>query len=362
MKTRILCGCILGGLLAMNASAYGPDGHKLVGNIADKLLDGKPAAAKIDTLLDGMTLGEAALLPDEIKGWDKINPEEPDAFHLDKHPEIEAQLIAYWEANSEPGASGQPLHREFHYTDVPVKDVEKYDAGDTGRSGIDLVQTIKYCIKVLEGKTSDKNSRKITKPVAVILLAHFVGDIHQPLHVGAEYFNAKGVPVNPDTGQQGNPDRGGNSLSIEINGVNSGTGRYAKNLHGFWDGDAVVEALKQVKHEINPGGGRTKSEAVVQYFVSHEPTWKLDPSVKIEDWSEAWANEIQPVAREAHQRLEFIGMHPSTSKGETVEKGTAKEKDMPDHVAYLEWAGKTVKDEIDKAGWRLAATLEQSLK
>lgn len=31
-----------------------------------------------------------------------------------------------------------------------------------------------------------------------MLIAHFVGDLHQPLHVGAVYLHANGVVVDPD--------------------------------------------------------------------------------------------------------------------------------------------------------------------
>ena len=56
----------------------------------------------------------------------------------------------------------------------------------------DIVHMMRYCIAVLKGEEPENNPRGITKPIAIILLAHFVGDIHQPLHVGAEYFDAHG--------------------------------------------------------------------------------------------------------------------------------------------------------------------------
>ncbi len=48
---------------------------------------------------------------------------------------------------------------------------------------------INYCIRVLQEPIEKTNTFAITKPVAIILLAHYVGDIRQPLHVGAEYFD-----------------------------------------------------------------------------------------------------------------------------------------------------------------------------
>jgi hypothetical protein len=52
--------------------------------------------------------------------------------------------------------------------------------------------------RCVAGANPEQNERKITKPVALILLAHYVADIHQPLHVGAAYFDAQGRATDPD--------------------------------------------------------------------------------------------------------------------------------------------------------------------
>jgi hypothetical protein len=82
MKTTNLLITLATALFCLNSQAYGPAGHKLIGNIAQQLLTGKPAEPQVQALLDGMTLGEAALLGDEIKGWDQTPPREADAFHI----------------------------------------------------------------------------------------------------------------------------------------------------------------------------------------------------------------------------------------------------------------------------------------
>jgi hypothetical protein len=79
-----------------------------------------------------------------------------------------------------------------------VLDAEKYGDGKIGRGNWDVVHTTPYCIGVLHGEITEDNPRKITRTIAVILLAHCVGDIHQPLHVGAEYFNETGEPIDPE--------------------------------------------------------------------------------------------------------------------------------------------------------------------
>ena len=66
-------------LLALHAStlAYGPLGHEIVGAIADERLANSPTAAKVRALLDGLTLEKAAVIADEIKGWDKKGVDDP---------------------------------------------------------------------------------------------------------------------------------------------------------------------------------------------------------------------------------------------------------------------------------------------
>jgi hypothetical protein len=60
-------------IVALRAStfAYGPVGHEIVGAIADERLAHTAEAAKVNALLDGLTLEKAAVIADEIKGWDK---------------------------------------------------------------------------------------------------------------------------------------------------------------------------------------------------------------------------------------------------------------------------------------------------
>jgi hypothetical protein len=45
-----------------------------------------------------------------------------------------------------------------------------------------------------------------------------------------------------------------------------------------------------------------------------------------------------------------------------VEEGVAEEKPSDDHTRYSEWAAKTVREELHKAGWRLADLLQKIVK
>src|SRR5947208_16680231 len=76
--------------------AYGPLGHQIVGAIADERLANTPTAAKVDALLDGLRLEKAALIADEIKGWDKKGVDDPRSSDYSAHCNIDNQSSDFW--------------------------------------------------------------------------------------------------------------------------------------------------------------------------------------------------------------------------------------------------------------------------
>jgi hypothetical protein len=332
---RIIVGLLIICLLSVNGFAYGPRGHQLVGAIADKrLAQDQAAARKVRRLLDGMTLQRAATLPDEIKSW-KCGREPFGANRINR------ELQAFVNANCD----GEPNHNEFHYTDVPVFGDEDYDGGEVGRGEFDIVKMIPFCIRVLKGELPETNERAITKSVAVILLTHYLGDIHQPLHVGAEFFDSSGKPFEPTTANHGFADQGGNKLTLFtfVDGELVSAGKF----HGYWDSQTVENAF-----------GKQQNATVARRLGSREPeNWELSGDVKT--WAEQLANDILPVAREAHERLRFKQIRFQTNKPE-ISSGRAEEKPHGSgEKFYALWAADVVKDEIHKGGWRLAALLEK---
>jgi hypothetical protein len=332
----IVVGFLIVCLLSVNGYAYGPRGHQLVGAIADKrLAKNQIVANKVKSLLDGMTLQRASTLPDEIKGW-----------QCGKQPtgtnRINRELQAFVNAN----CSGHPTHHEFHYTDVPVFGNEDYDDGKIGRGEFDIVQMIPFCIRVLKGEVPETNERAITKSIAVILLTHYLGDIHQPLHVGAEFFNNNGKPFQPTPTNKGFEDQGGNKLTLFtfFNGQLTTAGKF----HGYWDSQTVENAF-----------GSMADSKVAKQLASKEPAdWELTGDVA--SWAEQLANDILPLAREAHERLKFEKIIFKTGEKE-IRSGNAKERTQPGGTFYALWAADVVKQEIHKGGWRLAALLEQTV-
>jgi hypothetical protein len=96
-------------------------------------------------------------------------------------------------------------------------------------------------------------------------------------------------------------------------------------------------------------------------MASKEPKdWRLPAGLEIRRSGEAWADEILPIAREAHERLAFKNIRALQQEDRTIATGEATEKQASLH--YKDWAAKIVRQELHKAGWRLADLLTQSLK
>jgi len=331
-------------LFGVNASAYGARGHRMVGAIADnRLAKDKPVRDEVRTLLDGLTLAQVASLPDSIKDWDACG-KTPKNDPVVNKPRINAELRAFLNANL---CDSNPTHNEFHYVNIPIVGNELYADGQIGRRKFDIVQMITFCIRVLRGEVPETNERAITKAVAVILLTHYVGDIHQPLHVGAQFFNSDGNPFEPSPANRGFEDQGGNKLTLFtfVKGKLADTG----NLHTYWDTVTVDKAF-----------GAMVDASVAQSLANKVPAnWKLDGDA--ETWAEQMANRIMPVSREAHGRLTFRGIQTEPGKRDIL-GGRAEEKKIPGGQSYAMWAASTVKEQIHKGGWRLAALLEAVLK
>ena len=146
-----------------------------------------------------------------------------------------------------------------------------------------------------------------------------MGDIHQPLHVGAEFFDSNGKPFEPTPQNVGFADQGGNKLTLFtfVNGQRKSAGKF----HGYWDSQTVENAF-----------GTQPDAKVAQRLGSKEPEdWELSGGV--ETWAEQLANDILPTAREAHERLQYKNIQfqsgkPEISSGRAEERAHARRRDV----------------------------------
>lgn len=154
-----------------NEEVWGQTGHRVVGQIAEAYLS-KKAKKEIDRLLEGHSLAFASTIADEIKSdraYDSFSP--------------------------------------WHYVNYEMGG--HYNPSNADERG-DIVYGIQKSIEVLESKdASDADKRFYLK-----LLIHFIGDLHQPLHVGRA------------------EDQGGNRIQVNWFSRTS-------NLHRVWDSDLI---------------------------------------------------------------------------------------------------------------------------
>jgi hypothetical protein len=104
-------------------------------------------------------------------------------------------------------------------------------------------------------------------------------------------------------------------------------------------------------------------QQLVHEMATHEPrNWQMPSNASIDSYAEIWADEILPIAREAHARLEFRNVKPLVDGDRVVAMGEAIEKPTSGQTLYRMWATGIVRDGLHKAGWRLADLLEKILE
>ena len=173
MKKLALIAALAGAFAANNALAWGNNGHRIVGAIADNLIKGSNAEKQVAALLQpGESLEKVANWADCVKG----------TFCGPQTQEMNDYVAAH------------PKHTEYHYTDVPFQ-LTEYHLHGVGTAEHDIVQTLQQCIATLQGKGDGKFSPR----QALLILTHLAGDIHQPLHVGAAFVDKDGKFVVPKT-------------------------------------------------------------------------------------------------------------------------------------------------------------------
>lgn len=167
----LLLSVVLYAKTPFNSNEWGATGHRVVGEIAAQYIS-KKTEKRINNLLKGVSLAYASNFADDIKSDQRYKNLDP-----------------------------------WHYANVESN--SNYNESLKNPKG-DIVQAINTCIAVLR----DSKQSKEEKIFHLKLLIHFVGDIHQPMHLGQ-----------PE-------DKGGNDIKIKWFGRNS-------NLHRLWDSDII---------------------------------------------------------------------------------------------------------------------------
>lgn len=338
----LLCGA----LASVNALALGDDGHKTVGAIADRLLIGTNAETRVKALLlPGESLQSVSIWADCVKG-SYCGPQTP-------------EMIAYGIQN--------PAHATYHYTNLPVQNTA-YAFDAVGTTEHDIVHTLKQCIAVLQGNDTDaSNPQHFTPRQALLLIAHLVGDIHQPLHVGAAYIDKDMQFVTPTNKQQVDGInifdlQGGNNLLVEDK--NTWTARdldafkrdeeqakeqpkrQGKPLHTYWDVTVVENLMRNLK---------VKSVTeITDKIIQDKPAVNLNAG-NASAWPELWANDSLALAKFAYADVVATDKIKITSR-----KGIeypAWYLRLPSN--YIEKSTEITRTQIANAGYHLAALLSK---
>ena len=181
------------GLLAMSPHAFGwgKEGHRLVAHLAMQHLNGKAKAGVAQLLAQGETLESIASWADDIRN--------------------QRRETSTW-----------------HYINIPIATVP----GDW-KPFCPATGCVLGVIPEMIAKVKDTNLTTAQRGEALKFLVHFIGDMHQPLHVGD------------------NGDRGVNDVQVVF--LNRPT-----NLHSLWDTPILATAEErdtQLKAKLEKKAG-----------------------------------------------------------------------------------------------------------
>lgn len=236
--------------------AWGPTGHRVVGEVATQHIK-KNTKRKIEKLLNHESLAAVSTFGDDIKSDARYN-----AFY------------------------------NWHF--VNLSDNQKYN-GEEHIEG-DVLHGIQICVDTIKSKKTSTAD----KAFYLKLLVHFIGDLHQPLHVGHK------------------EDKGGNDIKVTWFKANS-------NLHRVWD-ENMIESYGMSYTELTQNLPYADKEAIKNM----QKGSVLD-----------WGYESQQLAQKVYQ---------SAKNDEAL------------GYAYQYQNFSIVKSQLQKGGLRLAKILDEVFK
>lgn len=271
-------------LVIFSAFSWGANGHRITGEIGERHLNAQAKAA-ISKYLGTYSFAQISTWPDDMrsdKRWDFMT-----SWHYISVDEDESLASV--------------LNRDHN----------------TGKIA-DVVEAIDFFAAILSGNQekkerfekmmADNDAEPLlgsTEATALSLLIHFVGDVHQPLHVGRTY------------------DLGGNKISCLWFNERS-------NLHKVWDSGLIDQ--KQLSY--------TEYSDFIDHQITDEKMnlWQKDDLL-------AWANESidlrKQVYASAYKKMDYDSGLPSLSYDYVFSNSTL------------------VEERLSKGGVRLAGILNK---
>jgi len=224
----------------------------------------------------------------------------------------------------------------WHYIDIPI-DKPHLDMARDCPKGDCVIAKIEDFRKALKDPATDPAQRR----EALLFLVHFVGDMHQPLHCSD------------------NKDQGGNGVRAQF--ADHAADR-PSNLHSIWD-SGLLDPKRMHKSED-------------ELFVE----WSKDSAKHAKKWSQGtvndWAEESHKVAvKITYGRLPKTHATapapaaaaappaPAAATGaQTTSRANNSQPPVLIDAKYEKKADPVVKEQIEKAGARLARVLNEALQ
>ena len=270
MTRPSLFGPIIACLVMFSSAAlpFGADGHRIIAKIAENHLSDKTAQA-VDEITASEDLGKISLWPDRIR-------------HL----------------------SGWKQSKYWHY--INIDDNEQLSNFPRDEDG-DVISALEHFYTELQNPQLNSKQRR----EALAFFSHFVGDIHQPLHVGRR------------------DDRGGNNISVKW--LDSSK---SANLHQVWDRlmtDTENKSPAQYSRSLD-------SLSPSSLSLNSESQTQLDQWQHCDFW--AWAQESKAL------------------RSQVYDLGTkTPNKRLPINNAYVQRNKPVIEQRLLMAGVRLAGCL-----
>lgn len=206
--------------------SWGVTGHRTVGKIAEDHLD-PSARAAVKELLGGQTLADVSTWADEVR------------------PSPEYRHTGPW-----------------HYINLPLG--LSYSAFEEKVKGM-TEENVYSALLNEEHILSDPTTTRDQKTEALKFIVHFVGDLHQPMHVSRS------------------EDRGGNSIQLNYDGAGT-------NLHAVWDSKLIDhEGLNY--EQLAAACDRATPQEIRQ--------WQEDPLIK-------WIWESYEISSKLYQEVDAM--------------------------------------------------------
>lgn len=290
------------------AFSWGDEGHEIVASIAYPLLT-PSAKATVDALLaadtDKLTapdFASRATWADKYRdaGNRKLHYTETEQWHF-VDTELSAPDLGAACFGFQPLGAGVPASRGAA-RDCAANKIIQFSA-----------------------ELADTNTPSAERLLALKFLMHFVGDIHQPLHSSDDH------------------DFGGNCEQVRL------TAKGKKQaLHHYWDTPAV-EAVIEADHSTHPGDTLSDVADHLRQSISAADlaSWQ---SIDVK----AWALESFQVSQKTAYKLPA---HAVCTSGEKTSQYPAFSLSS----TYQTRAVDTVRMQLQKAGVRLAAVINQAL-